>query len=260
MVMDMEVELSDIYTGTTYSIQVTRKQICEHCEGSGARSASDIHECDACSGRGVRIVKHMLAPGMYQQVQMHCDKCGGRGKTIKHTCPHCSGARIVSVTSDIGVDIDRGLSEGQELVFEGEADESPDYVAGDLVVRVRSKKQQGGFVRRGENLYWKQSIGVHEALLGFERSIEHLDGHVIKLVNPEGRTVQPGYVQVLHGEGLPKYHSSECKSLSHLTHSRDEAYTFSTTDGDLFIEYQVVLPESISSSTEKRTRILTVSL
>lgn len=162
MVMDMEIELEDIYTGKQYDISITRKQICDACEGSGARSPSDVHECDACNGRGVRIVKHMLAPGMYQQMQMQCDRCGGRGKNIKHLCSTCHGARIVQVTSEIGVDIDRGLHEQAELVFEGEADESPDWVAGDLVVRVRTRPQQGGFMRRGANLYWRETISVSE--------------------------------------------------------------------------------------------------
>jgi DnaJ-related protein SCJ1 len=162
MIMELQVELEDIYSGRTYDVSVTRKTICESCDGSGARSAKDIHDCDACQGRGVRIVKHMLAPGMYQQVQMQCDRCGGRGKTIKHLCNTCHGARIVEATSDIQVDIDRGLREGEELVFEGEADENPDWVAGDLVVRIRSRPKQGGFARRGANLYWKESISVAE--------------------------------------------------------------------------------------------------
>ena len=70
-----------------------------------------------------------------------------------------------------------------------------------------------------------------QALLGFERSITHLDGHIIKLTNPKGKTVQPGYVQVLHGEGLPRYHSSEF--------------------GELFVEYNVVLPASVTEKTRK---------
>lgn len=100
------------------------------------------------------------APGMYQQVQMQCDHCNARGKVIKHACPVCKGARIVQAESEISVDIDRGLPEGAELVFEGEADENPDWQAGDLIVRVRTKPLLGGFMRRGSNLYWKETISV----------------------------------------------------------------------------------------------------
>lgn len=89
-------------------------------------------------------------------------RCGGRGKTIKHYCPSCKGARIVDTVSDLDLHIDRGMPEGEEIVFEGEADESPDLEAGDVVVRVRSKKEKGGFVRKDSNLYWKEPISVAE--------------------------------------------------------------------------------------------------
>lgn len=133
---------------------------------------------------------------------------------IKHTCPHCQGQRIVTMKSDLSVDIDRGLPEGSELTFEGEADESPDWVAGDLIIRVRSRRVQGAFTRKNEHLYWKQPISIAEALLGFEHTIEHFDGHTVKLASNHGETTQPGFVQILHGEGLPRLHSSDCQSRS----------------------------------------------
>lgn len=91
--------------------------------------------------------------------------CGGRGKSIKHVCTACRGHRIVEQQSELNLHIDRGMPEGAEIVFEGEADESPDWVAGDVIVRVRSKKERGGFVRKESNLYWKEPISVSEVRL-----------------------------------------------------------------------------------------------
>jgi len=54
------------------------------------------------------------------------------------------------------------MPEGSEVVFEGEADESPDWVAGDVIVRIRSKRVQGGFMRKESNLYWKEVISAKE--------------------------------------------------------------------------------------------------
>lgn len=54
------------------------------------------------------------------------------------------------------------MPEGSEVVFEGEADESPDWVAGDVIVRVRSKRIGGGFMRKESNLYWKEIISAKE--------------------------------------------------------------------------------------------------
>lgn len=54
------------------------------------------------------------------------------------------------------------MSEGHEVVFEGEGDESPDWEPGDVVLRVRSRKEKGGWRRKESSLYWRQSIGVDE--------------------------------------------------------------------------------------------------
>lgn len=42
--------------------------------GTGAKSAKDIVTCTACEGRGIRLVRHQLGPGIFQQMQMHCDR------------------------------------------------------------------------------------------------------------------------------------------------------------------------------------------
>lgn len=48
-------------------------------------------------------------------------------------------------------------------MYEGEADESPDWEAGDVVLRLRSRREQGGWRRKESGLYWKETIGVEEA-------------------------------------------------------------------------------------------------
>ncbi|GAA5859269.1 hypothetical protein JCM1840_003826 [Sporobolomyces johnsonii] len=224
MLAEIEVDLKAVYEGDSMKFSIARKAICEQCDGTGARSDKDIVECPTCEGRGIRLVRHQLGPGIFQQVQMHCDRCGGRGKAIKHLCPVCKGHRIVDAQSDLILHIDRGMPEGAEVVFEGEADESPDWVAGDVVVKVRSKREKGGFIRKESNLYWKEPISAAEALLGFKHTVKGLDGHDIVL-SRTGVT-QPGFVDVIQGEGMPIYHLSG--------------------HGDLFVEYQVVLPPTLS--------------
>ncbi|GAA6013123.1 hypothetical protein JCM8202_003028 [Rhodotorula sphaerocarpa] len=224
MLAEIEVDLKAMYEGDSMKFSISRKQICERCDGTGAKSAKDIVTCTACEGRGIRLVRHQLGPGIFQQMQMHCDRCGGRGQSIKHVCPACKGHRIVDTQSDLNLHIDRGMPEGAEVVFEGEADETPDYEAGDVIVRVRSKKTQGGFVRKESNLYWKEPISVAEALLGFRHTVKGLDGHDIVLARTG--VTQPGYTDVVAGEGMPIYHL--------------------TGQGNLFVEYQVVLPPALT--------------
>lgn len=47
---------------------IAKKAICDECDGSGARSDKDIVDCPHCDGKGIRLVRHQLAPGIFQQV------------------------------------------------------------------------------------------------------------------------------------------------------------------------------------------------
>lgn len=156
-----------------------KRILCDHCRGSGAASDGDIHTCSACGGSGVRLVKQQVKtvfsyflrhdnhpcqifPGMVAQSQVTCSDCGGRGKVIKKQCPHCGGQKVVEHTADYTLEVTPGIPEGHEIVFEGESDESPDWEPGDIIIRVRTRKDKGGWRRKESSLYWKETIGIDE--------------------------------------------------------------------------------------------------
>ncbi|KAJ7637733.1 hypothetical protein DFH06DRAFT_651891 [Mycena polygramma] len=227
---EFEVELSDMYKGASIDFMIKKHILCDHCRGSGAASDSDIHSCSGCGGSGVKLVKQQIFPGMFAQSQTTCNECGGRGKVIAKKCAHCDGNKVVDHTAHYTLEILPGMPEGHEVVFEGESDESPDWEAGDVILRVRSRKNKGGWRRKESSLYWRETIGVDEALLGFDRNLTHLDGHVVRLER-KGVT-QPGFVQTIEGEGMPHF----------------EQHTY----GDLYVEYNVVLPVEISPQTRRK--------
>jgi DnaJ-related protein SCJ1 len=229
-VSEFEVSLADTYKGASIDFMIKKRVLCDHCRGSGAATDGDIHSCPECSGSGVRIVKQQIFPGMFAQSQVTCNKCGGRGRVIVRECPACSGQKVLDHTAQFTLDVPRGAPEGHEVVFEGEGDESPDWEPGDVVLRVRSRAEKGGLRRKESSLYWKETIGVDEALLGFTHNFTHLDGHVISLVR-KGIT-QPGFVQTIKGEGMPLFERP-------------------TSHGDLFVEYNVVLPTKLSEETRQ---------
>lgn len=229
-------------------------------------SSSSSNRFSQCSISHVRLILNVfqIFPGMFAQSQVTCNECSGRGKVIKKVCPHCQGNKVIDHTAHYTLDITPGMPEGHEVVFEGEADESPDWEAGDVVLRVRSKREKGAWRRKETSLYWKQTIGIDEvrhsfhersigisdfylfqALLGFERNITHLDGRNLEIVRkgvtqPGSRdlldgfsnhikylTPSTGFVQVIKGEGMPVFGNRNA-------------------NGDLFIEYNVVLPAEVS--------------
>ncbi|KAF8553935.1 DnaJ-domain-containing protein [Imleria badia] len=228
--MEFEVSLGDMYKGAEIDFSLKKHILCDHCRGSGAASDGDIHTCRGCGGSGVKLTKQQIFPGMFAQTQTTCNECGGRGTVIVKKCPHCNGNKVIDHIQHYTLDIEPGMPEGHDVLFDGEGDESPDWEPGDVILRVRSKKEEGGWRRKESTLYWRETIGIDEALLGFKRNITHLDGHVVE-IDRTGVT-QPGYVQVFDGEGMPLFEQSG--------------------HGNLYVEYNVVLPVELSADMRRK--------
>ena len=246
MHVSMSVPLRDFYTGAKHEFAIEKQHICEECEGSGSADGA-VEACNQCGGRGIVVQKRMLAPGISQQMQMPCEKCGGQGKTIKRPCKVCHGHKVVRKQASYTLELEKGLARGGKVVFENEADESPDWVAGDLVVSVKelepelgseedeSQRTDGTFFRRKDReLYWKEVLSLREAWMGdWTRNLTHLDGHVVRLERKRGEVVQPGAIEVVKGEGMPQYEGGP------------EDY------GSLVVEYVVILPDQMERGMEK---------
>lgn len=243
--------LRDFYTGREFRFKIEKQQICEACEGTGSADGK-VTTCDQCNGHGRVIQKHMLAPGMFQQVQMTCDKCGGRGKMVKKPCSACHGHRVVKRVVELTAEVEPGMAKGTRLVFENEADESPDWIAGDVVLILDEKEPELGasdeertdgtfFRRKGKDLFWKELLSLREAWMGdWTRNITHLDGHVVQLGRKRGQVVQPLTVETVRGEGMPLW-----------TEGHLHEHTEGEDHGHLFVEYTVVLPDQMESGMEK---------
>jgi DnaJ-related protein SCJ1 len=249
MEVRVAVPLRDFYNGRKTEFTVEKQAVCSACEGTGSEDGH-VEECDMCGGRGIVIKRHQLAPGMFQQVQAHCDKCGGQGKTIKHPCPVCSGSRVIREPETHELQIEKGMPLGVRVTYDNEADESPDWVAGDLIVHLAEAEPSPGqqdhertdgtfFRRRGNDLYWREVLSLREAWMGdWTRNITHLDGHIVKLSRKRGEVVQPHAVEIVHEEGMPVWHQ-------HLENNAGEQW------GDLHVEYVVVLPDMMEKGMEK---------
>jgi DnaJ-related protein SCJ1 len=149
------------------------------------------------------------------------------------------------------LNIEKGAPKGMRIKYENDADESPDYVAGDLHVTLVEKEANldednelrvdGTFFRRkGDDLYWKEVLSLREAWLGsWTRNLTHLDGHIVSLSRTRGQVIQPGQVERVVGEGMPKWHEDG-----------DSVY-HKTEYGDLLVEYTVVLPDQMEKGMEK---------
>jgi DnaJ-related protein SCJ1 len=186
---------------------------------------------------------------MFQQFQQRCDACGGRGKNIKHKCKVCQGERVERKATTVQLNVQRGAARDSRVVYENEADESPDWVPGDLLVTLSERapsydnnpdKADGAFFRRkGNDLYWTEVLSLRESWMGgWTRNLTHLDKHVVRLGRERGQVVQSGLVETIAGEGMPVWHE-EGESVYH-------KHEF----GNLYVTYEVILPDQMDKKME----------
>merc|ERR1711862_139599 len=133
----------------------------------------------------------------------------------------------MGVALDVGVE--RGMEDGDPIVFRGMGEHIPNKIPGDVVLKVAQKKHSV-FVRAGTNLRTQIDITLKEALLGFERTIVHLDGR--RLIVSSHSVMKPFGVLHITGQGMP--------------HKGD-----ATAFGDLFVKCRIMMPSdgnSVSST------------
>jgi DnaJ homolog subfamily A member 2 len=96
-------------------------------------------------------------------------------------------------------------SDGDRIVLEKEADQTPDQEPGDLVF-ILEEKPHDVFKRAGADLMADLHITLAESLCGFSRVvIKHLDGRGIYLNHqkPAGGVLRPGQLLKIENEGMP---------------------------------------------------------
>eukprot|EP00331_Platyophrya_macrostoma_P024763 CAMPEP_0176440590 /NCGR_PEP_ID=MMETSP0127-20121128/20665_1 /TAXON_ID=938130 /ORGANISM="Platyophrya macrostoma, Strain WH" /LENGTH=373 /DNA_ID=CAMNT_0017825151 /DNA_START=37 /DNA_END=1158 /DNA_ORIENTATION=- len=228
--LTVDIPLADIYNGKTHSFTIQKQKVCRKCKGTGAASGSDYAVCKHCNGQGHVVQRIQLAPGFVQQVQQPCPHCGGQGKQIKKKCPECKGNKVVRGSSTLTLEVERGMRDGHQVVFEMEADQSPDLIPGDVILVVKSKNNDV-FQRKGDlDLTTTVTLTLREALLGFKKSITHMDGRQVD-VSRDGVT-QFGTVVKIAGEGMPKHNIPAEK-------------------GDLYVTYEFVLPRKLAGAVKE---------
>jgi len=220
---DISVTLEDLYNGVEKDMTIHRNVLCPQCRGTGAKDAK-TKQCTACGGKGVRMQNVQVGFGFNMQMQVTCDKCGGRGTIHASNCPHCSGKRVIPNTKTLKVEVERGMQDQKQIVFERESEQSPDHTPGDVVFTLKTRPHST-FHRVGDNLYSTLQLELKDALLGFRKQIKHLDGHFTEVENT--KVTQPFEVKVIREEGMP-------------IHNMPSSF------GDLHVKFAVKLPKKLT--------------
>ena len=163
--VQMSIEFLEAVKGVTKTIKVSVDRKCPKCNGSGAKSASDIKTCPRCNGSG-KVTSAKRTPfGMMQSV-VDCPDCHGTGKTITNKCPECGGAGYETKVETVEIKIPAGISTGQQVRVAGYGERG--YNGGDngdLYIEIIVKSHDF-FVREGNDIYVEVPISAVDATLG----------------------------------------------------------------------------------------------
>eukprot|EP00771_Trimastix_marina_P000637 gnl/Trimastix_PCT/166.p2 GENE.gnl/Trimastix_PCT/166~~gnl/Trimastix_PCT/166.p2 ORF type:complete len:403 (-),score=100.38 gnl/Trimastix_PCT/166:287-1495(-) len=237
VVQPIRLSLEELYRGCNKRMQLTKQVICPTCQGKGSNKPDAVKTCEACRGRGIRMVIHQLAPGFVQQSQERCQECGGQGEIIrqKDRCPRCRGQKTIEERKILEVGVDAGMSHREKIVFQGEGDQTPDLAPGDVIF-VIEEKPHPVFQHDGMDLHMKHTLSLSEAMCGFTMSVRTLDGRTLLISSREGEVIKPGTVRGIYNEGMPRKGSPFEK-------------------GRLFVHFDVAYPEPQELTPERRALI-----
>ena len=233
---EIHCTLEDLYNGVSKKLKIKHQILCPECQGSGCKDGKKPKTCPECDGKGQKVQVRRMGPMITQQV-LPCDKCKGTGEIIDpaDVCKKCKGAKVTEEDKIFEVHVERGMEDGDTIVFRGEADEAPNADTGDFIVIVRQKKH-ATFVRHHDDLLIKKKITLSEALLGTKIVITHLDGRKLIIDSPKDQVITPGAIRVIEREGMP---------------IRSNVYD----RGRLFISFDVQFPQSTQITPALKTAL-----
>ncbi|XP_065221437.1 dnaJ homolog subfamily A member 1-like [Planococcus citri] len=205
VVHQLAVSLEDLYKGASRKLALEKNVICDKCEGRGGKKGA-VETCSNCRGTGYQVTVQQLGPGMIQQIQSACSECRGEGQRInpKDRCKTCNGRKTIRDRKILEVHIDKGMHDGQKIVFNGEGDQDPGLEPGDIVVLLE-EKEHPVFKRTRNDLILRMTIDLVEALCGFQKVIRTLDDRDLVVTVIPGEVIKPGDVKCIVGEGMPHY-------------------------------------------------------
>lgn len=217
--IEISVTLNELYTGATKILKYKRNVICKECRGKGSSDGSSPLICDKCGGRG-RLLELIKSRNNVQILQNICPKCHGCGELVTDLCKLCNGTGVNHIMDTINVEIEKGMSSNDVLLYKNKSDEEPGAETGSLHITLKEQPHKY-FERYGDNLKYTKRISISSAISSTSFAITHLDGH--KIICQTSTPVKPGDFRKVLGQGMPLY---------------DDPFIY----GDLYVYFEIIFP------------------
>ncbi|MBR5338209.1 MAG: molecular chaperone DnaJ [Lachnospiraceae bacterium] len=209
----IRITFEEAVFGCEKEIELTLKDDCPTCHGSGAKPGTNPETCPKCGGKGRVMYTQQSLFGTVQNVQT-CPDCHGTGKFIREKCPECRGTGYVSAKKKILVTVPAGIDQGQSIRIREKGEPGTNGgPRGDLLVEVTISSHPI-FQRQDVNIYSTAPISFAQAVLGGTIRINTVDGQVDYEVKPGTQT--DTRIR-LKGKGVPSLRNKNVRGDHYVT-------------------------------------------
>lgn len=215
------VDLEDIYNCTKQKFEWKRKVFCQHCQPK---------TCAECKGVGMKI--NILRQGNFiQQSHIPCNKCFTNGVVYDEGCEKCKGSGVNVKNMKATFQIQKGV---YHVVLEKQGDNTnPNRIPGNVIIELLPKNTMNFTIQKDGNLIYTQSLGLYDALTGFEFDIPYFNKQSIHVKMTD--IIQTGQKYIVGGKGM-------CR--------KDGSY------GDIIVAFDVKMPEKLLNKTDELKKLL----
>lgn len=226
----LDVTLEQIYNAQTVNHIYKYKSKCSKCSGTGSNDGK-LNKCSKCNGNGSVNVIRQMGPMIMKQ-EIHCSICQGKGKIVdkQNSCSICSGNGYIEKERSISVPLNSGLSQGDKISLDGKGHHLK-YKS--KLILVINELPHNIFKRVQDNLIIIIELKLYQALFGFEKTINFLDGRKL-LISSKSRT-EHRTIRRIPNYGMKSIHSN--------------------TTGDLLIQFIIKMPNLDSMPSETKNQI-----
>lgn len=226
--LKMDLSFMEACTGVKKTINLSRIEKCEYCEGTGAKN-KDYATCPTCNGTGQVRYTQQTFMGRIVNVGA-CQDCGGTGKKIKSKCEHCGGSGQTRKTRTITISVPAGIDNEQILTIKNEGHANgTNGINGDLRILINILPHNL-LKRDGFDLLVDVPVPFTICLLGGKIKVPGIN-ETIELFVPE--LTQQNTVFTLKGKGIPKLNKANAR-------------------GDLKIKILVEMPKTLSKDRKQK--------
>ena len=209
----VRITFEEAVSGVDKELELTLKDECTSCHGTGAKPGTNPETCPKCGGKGQIVFSQQSFFGTVRNVQT-CPECNGTGKVIKDKCVDCHGSGYIANKKKIQVSIPAGIDNGQSVRIRDKGEPgSNGGPRGDLLVEVIVGRHPV-FQRQDYNIYSTVPVSFAVAALGGEIIIETVDGRVIYDVKAGTQTDTKVR---LKGKGVPTLRNKEIRGDHYVT-------------------------------------------